>query len=45
VATGKAYVNTALNYPGHFGVMCADELVDSDDEEFAQFMFDGFVAS
>ncbi len=35
-AIGKAYVNTALNYPGHFGVMCHDELVDSDDEAFAE---------
>ncbi len=34
-AMGKAYVNTALDYPGHFGVMCNNELVDSDDAEFA----------
>lgn len=33
-AMGKAYVNTALNHPGHFGVMCNDELVDLDDAEF-----------
>ena len=31
---GKAYVNTALDHPGHFGVMCNDELVDTADEEF-----------
>ncbi len=34
-AMGKAYVNNALDYPGHFGVMCNDELVDHDDPEFA----------
>lgn len=33
-AMGKAYVNTALSKPGHFGVMCNDELVDSADETF-----------
>lgn len=33
-AMGKAYVNTAIRYPGHFGVMCNDELIDSDDESF-----------
>ncbi len=33
-AMGKAYVNTALQYPGHFGVMCNDELIDDEDEEF-----------
>lgn len=34
-AMGKAYVNTALDHPGHFGVMCNSELVDTDDPEFA----------
>jgi AcrR family transcriptional regulator len=33
-AMGKAYVNTAICNSGHFGVMCNDELVDSDDPEF-----------
>ena len=33
-AMGKAYVNTAVNYPGHFGVMCAEELIDTGDAEF-----------
>lgn len=33
-ACGKAYVSTAVNYPGHFGVMCADELINSDDPSF-----------
>ncbi len=33
-AMGKAYVNTAINHPGHFGVMCNEELVDNTDEEF-----------
>lgn len=33
-AMGKAYVRVALENPGHFGVMCSDELVDHDDEEF-----------
>lgn len=31
---GKAYVRTAIDYPGHFGVMCSNELVDHDDEAF-----------
>ncbi len=35
-AMGKAYVNTALGHPGHFGVMCNDELVDTDDDEFGR---------
>ena len=34
-AMGKAYVTTALTYPGHFGVMCNNELVDPDDPDFA----------
>lgn len=33
-AMGKSYVRTALENPGHFGVMCADELVNPDDEVF-----------
>jgi len=33
-AMGKAYVNTALDYPGHFGVMCNNELVDNEDPNF-----------
>lgn len=33
-ALGKAYVNHALENPGHFGVMCNNELVDQDDPEF-----------
>ena len=35
-AMGKAYVSTALNNPGHFGVMCTDELIDDDDEAFIE---------
>jgi AcrR family transcriptional regulator len=34
-ALGKAYVNHALDYPGHFGVMCNNELVDHDDPRLA----------
>ncbi|MEO0493462.1 MAG: TetR/AcrR family transcriptional regulator [Actinomycetota bacterium] len=34
-AMGRAYVRTAQENPGHFGVMCNDELVDNDDPEFA----------
>lgn len=34
-AMGKAYVNVAFEYPGHFGVMCNDELVDHDDPDLA----------
>ncbi len=30
-AMGQAYVRTAVEQPGHFGVMCSDELVDPDD--------------
>lgn len=30
-ACGKAYVSTAVEHPGHFGVMCVSELVDSGD--------------
>ncbi len=33
-AMGKAYVRTAVENPGHFGVMCTGELVDGDDPEF-----------
>ena len=33
-AMGKAYVTTAVEHPGHFGVMCNDELVDTEDEAF-----------
>ena len=29
-AMGKAYVHTAIENSGHFGVMCNDELVDGD---------------
>ena len=32
-AMGRAYVKVALDYPGHFGVMCANELIDCDDED------------
>ncbi len=35
-AMGKAYVRTAVDYPGHFGVMCNDELIDTDDEAFTE---------
>ncbi|MEM8706945.1 MAG: TetR/AcrR family transcriptional regulator [Actinomycetota bacterium] len=35
-AMGRAYVRTAQENPGHFGVMCNDELVDNDDPEFAE---------
>lgn len=31
---GKAYIRTALDYPGHFGVMCANELLDKENEEY-----------
>lgn len=31
---GKAYVTTALDFPGHFGVMCAHELIDKEDEPY-----------
>ena len=34
-AMGKAYVSTALGFPGHFGVMCNKELVDATDPSFA----------
>lgn len=34
-AMGQAYVRTAVENPGHFGVMCNDELVDQDDPTFA----------
>lgn len=33
-AMGKAYVRTAVEHPGHFGVMCSGELVDGDDPAF-----------
>ena len=33
-AMGKAYVHTAVENSGHFGVMCNDELVDGDDPAF-----------
>jgi AcrR family transcriptional regulator len=33
-AMGKAYVNTALDHPGHFGVMCSNELIDADDDGY-----------
>lgn len=33
-ACGKAYVSTAVEHPGHFGVMCTDDLIDKDDEAF-----------
>lgn len=33
-AMGKAYVQVAFDYPGHFGVMCSHELVNHEDEEF-----------
>lgn len=35
-AMGKAYVRTAIENSGHFGVMCNDELVDADDPELAR---------
>ena len=35
-ACGKAYVSTAVNYPGHFGVMCADEIINNDEPEFVE---------
>lgn len=34
-ALGTAYVRTAVEHPGHFGVMCANELIDVDDPDFA----------
>ena len=34
-AMGKAYVHTAVQNPGHFGVMCNEELIDHDDPTFA----------
>lgn len=33
-ALGTAYVQNALDHPGHFGVMCVKELVDGEDEDF-----------
>lgn len=33
-AMGKAYVGTAVNNRGHFGIMCNNELVDKNDPEF-----------
>jgi AcrR family transcriptional regulator len=30
-AMGKAYVNHALTNPGHFGVMCAEDLIEDND--------------
>ncbi len=36
-AMGKGYVHTALENPGHFGVMCSHELVNNDDPEFSTF--------
>ena len=35
-AMGKAYVGTALNNPGHFGVMCNEELVDTSNEALTE---------
>jgi len=35
-AMGKAYVRTAVYYPGHFGIMCNDELIDTDDPAFVE---------
>ena len=35
-ACGKAYVSTAVNFPGHFGVMCADEIINKDAPEFVE---------
>lgn len=35
-AMGKAYVSTALNHPGHFGVMCTEELIDHSDTDFVE---------
>lgn len=32
---GKAYVRHAVDNPGHFGVMCATDVVNSDDPAFA----------
>ncbi len=34
-AMGKAYVRTAVENPGHFAVMCVDELVDEADPALA----------
>jgi len=33
-AMGRAYVKVAMTYPGHFGVMCANELIDCDDQAY-----------
>jgi AcrR family transcriptional regulator len=41
-AMGKAYVNNALAHPGHFGVMCNEELVDGDNEELFQLSTTAF---
>ncbi|MEM8621524.1 MAG: TetR/AcrR family transcriptional regulator [Actinomycetota bacterium] len=35
-AMGKAYVRTAVENPGHFAVMCVDELIDQDDPTLAE---------
>ncbi len=34
-AMGKAYVRTAFDFPGHFGVMCSGDLIDHDNETFS----------
>lgn len=35
-AIGRAYVGTAIKFPGHFGVMCADELINRDNADFIE---------
>ncbi len=35
-ACGKAYVLTAVNHPGHFGVMCAQEIIDKSNVDFIE---------
>ncbi len=35
-AMGKAYVSVALSNPGHFGVMCNKELLDTDNPDFTE---------
>lgn len=39
---GKEYVRTALDFPGHFGVMCSAELVDHEDPEFSTLSWRAF---
>lgn len=41
---GKAYVRHAIDNPGHFGVMCATDVVNSDDPAFAEASLSAYQA-